>query len=72
MSEWARGAAKLRAIIDTFPIIPLGDLPSWDMGFEDGTERTDVMTNANAVSTDGTGKAIGDAGYEQVPSRPKA
>ena len=47
MSEFLRGSAKLRAILNTFPIIPLGELPSWDMSFADAGEKSDPAVNDN-------------------------
>ena len=48
MSEFLRGSAKLRAILNTFPVIPLGNLPSWDMSFADAGEKSDPAVNPHA------------------------
>jgi len=39
MKEWIRGSAKLRAIISTYPVIALSDLPDWNMSFTDAGEK---------------------------------
>jgi len=39
MKEYLKGSAKLRAILSTYPVVPLGDLPDWNMGFKDAGEK---------------------------------
>ena len=47
--EFLRGSAKFRAIVSTIPVIPLGDLPSWNMGIEGAGEKNDSEINPDAV-----------------------
>ena len=48
MGEFLRGSAKLKAILSTYPVIPLGELPSWDMGYSDAGEKDDAEVNEAA------------------------
>ena len=43
MKEWLVGSAKLRAILSTFPVVPIGELPSWNMSLDGAGERTDLQ-----------------------------
>ena len=45
MKEWLVGSAKFRAVISTYPIVPIGELPSWNMGTEGAGEKTDVSAS---------------------------
>ena len=49
MGEFLRGSAKFRAIVSTIPVIPLGDLPSWDMGIAGAGEKNDPEVNPDAA-----------------------
>jgi len=56
MKEWLVGSAKFRAVISTYPVVPIGELPAWNMGTEGAGEKTDLSTNgeeqaANAAGT---------------------
>ena len=39
MKEFLIGSAKFRAILDTYPVVPLGELPSWSVGFDRAGEK---------------------------------
>ena len=45
-----QGLAKLRAIIETCPIVFMGELPSWDMSYAGVGDKNDVSDNP-AVQT---------------------
>ena len=49
MKEFLRGSAKLRALINAFPVIPLGDLPNWDMSVDGAGEKDYVDQHPAAV-----------------------
>ena len=56
MKEWLVGSAKFRAVISTYPVVPIGELPAWNMGTEGAGEKTDLSDNtaeqaANAAGT---------------------
>ena len=53
MEVFLRGLAKLRAIIETYPTVFLGELPSWDMSYKDAGEKNDVVENPDIA--DGPG-----------------
>ena len=55
MEVFLRGLAKLRAIIETYPTVFLGELPSWNMGYQGAGEKNDIMENPDA----GNGLTIG-------------
>ena len=48
MGEFLRGSAKFRAIVSTIPVIPLGNLPDWNMGFAGAGEKDDPEVNPDA------------------------
>jgi len=52
MKEFLRGSAKLRAILSTYPVVPLGELPNWDMSFRDAGELG-VLDSTRKTDADG-------------------
>ena len=62
MEVFLRGLAKLRAIIETYPTVFLGELPSWDMSYQGAGDKNDIMENPDA----GNGLVIG----QPVPAKP--
>ena len=52
-NDFLKGLAKLRAILSTYPIVMLGELPSWSMGFQNGGEKDDVTVNKAASGETG-------------------
>ena len=50
MGEFLRGSAKFRAIVSRIPVIPLGDLPSWDMSYSGAGEKDDPLVNPDAAA----------------------
>jgi len=52
MKEFLRGSAKLRAILSTYPVVPLGEIPDWDMSFRDAGEKG-VLDSTRKTDADG-------------------
>ena len=70
MKEWLIGSAKFRAVISTYPIVPIGDLPAWNMGTEGGGEKTDISNTGDemaALAAKTTTTAMAQA-REQAPA----
>ena len=49
MGEFLRGSAKFRAIVSTLPVIPLGELPAWDMGISGAGAKNDPDVTDDAA-----------------------
>jgi len=76
MKEFLRGSAKLRAILSTYPVVPLGDLPNWDMSFRDAGEKG-VLNSTRAADAEGAAPTmapplIGQGGEAAAPGSSKA
>jgi len=56
MEVFLRGLAKLRAIIETYPTVFLGDLPSWDMSYKDAGVKNDIVENTDIAELPAPGK----------------